>query len=258
MAVQVPRAEGRGWRRLLRPDLLAVLVGLGAWELVGRMLDGGDRLTPFTTVVSTAVRMLSDGEFNDMFSTIGLFAAGVGLSIVLAVATAAAMSGSRAISLLLRPYLYAFLAIPPLALVPIFMLLWGPTDGARIVAVMCFAYFPMAVSFAEAVEDAPAEAIEMARSFGASPLRLYFLVLLPSVATRLVAGVRIGAVRGLKGSVTAEVVMGGVGLGGLLRTYSAGFRLPELYATVLMVVLVSLIVYAGVHALEAHAERRMG
>lgn len=242
-------------RRLVRPDIGAVLVGLLAWELYGRADE--DKLTPFSTVVSTAWRMLGDGDLDPVLSTMALFAVGVGLSIGLALVTAALMSGSRAISKLVRPYLYLFLAVPPLALVPIFMLLWGPTDTSRIVAVMCFSYFAVAVMFAEAVEDAPHELVEMARAYGASPLRTFFRIRLPAVASRLVAGTRLGVIRGLKGSVTAEVVMGGVGLGGLLRTYSAGFQLPELYATVLVIVVLSIAIYVAVQIVEARIQRRI-
>lgn len=245
-------------RRLLRPDVLSVLAGLVAWEVYGRWLTDGDKLVPLTTVVSTAWRMLLDGEFAETASTMGLFAAGVGLSILLALVTAALMSSSRWISALLRPYLYVFLAIPPLALVPIFMLLWGPTDTARIVAVICFSYFAVAVMFAEAVEDAPHDLVEMARAYGASPLQVFLRIRIPAVAARLVAGARIGAIRGLKGSVTAEVVMAGVGIGGMLRTFSAGFQLPELYATVLMIVVISIAIYVAVQVVEAQIRRRVG
>jgi ABC-type nitrate/sulfonate/bicarbonate transport system permease component len=243
-------------RRLVRADVVAVALGLVAWEAYGRADE--DKLTPFTTVVSTAWRMLRDGDLDPVFSTVGLFVVGVGISTVLALVTAGLMSTSRTLAGLVRPYLYVFLAVPPLALVPIFMLLWGPTDTARIVAVVCFSYFGMAVMYAEAVEDAPGELVEMARAYGASPLRVFLRVRLPAVAPRLVAGTRVGVIRGLKGSVTAEVVMAGVGLGGLLRTYSAGFQLPELYATVLVIVVLSIAIYVAVQIVEARIQRRIG
>lgn len=244
-------------RRLLRPDVISVAAGLIAWEVYGRLLTDGDKLVPLTTVVSTAWRMLRDGELSPVVSTMALFAAGVGLSILLGLITAALMSSSRWVSALVRPYLYMFLAVPPLALVPIFMLLWGPTDTARVIAVLSFSCFPVAVMFAEAVEDAPHEMVEMARAYGASPLKVFLRVRVPAVAARLVAGTRLGLIRGLKGSVTAEVVMAGVGLGGMLRSYSSGFRLPELYATVLVIVVLSVAIYVAIQVVEARIRRRL-
>lgn len=194
-------------RRLLRPDLIALVAGLILWEVYGQ-LDDGKRVTPFTQVVETAWAMLGDGEFNDIFSTLLLFVVALAVSLILALFTTALMSMSKVIATLARPYLYAFLAIPPLSLVPVFMLVWGPTDLARAVAVFFFAYFAIAVIFVEAVNDAPEQEMEMARSFGASKMKLFVHVQIPAVAERLIAGLRIGAVRGLKGAVTAEVVMG--------------------------------------------------
>lgn len=244
-------------RRALRIDVLSLLAGAVLWELIGRSGDG-QRLPPFSTVVGTTWRMLGDGEFNTTLSTMALFGVGVLLSIVLAVLTAALASALPVAGALIKPYLFVFLALPPLALVPIFMLLWGPTDGARVVVVLTFAYFPLAVLFSDAVDDAPAESLEMARSFGATPMRVFFRVRVPAVAGRLIAGTRLGVVRGLKGSITAEAVMGGVGLGGLLRTFGAGFQLEELYATVLVVIVLSVAIYAAVRAAEQYVERSMG
>lgn len=244
-------------RRVVRIDVLSLLAGALLWELIGRSGDG-EKLPPFSEVVSAAWRMLLDGEFDTTLSTMGLFGAGVLLSIVLAVLTAALISALPFVGQLVKPYLFVFLALPPLALVPIFMLLWGPTDGARVAVVLTFAYFPLAVLFSAAVEDAPPENVEMARSFGASPLRTFFRVRVPAVAGRLVAGTRLGVVRGLKGSITAEAVMGGVGLGGLLRTFGAGFQLVELYATVLVVMVLSVVIYTAVRTAERYVERSMG
>lgn len=241
--------------RFLRPDALSLLLGIAAWEIYGRLEP--DRITPFSKVLSTALRMLRNGEFNEIFSTAGLFGVAVVASLMLAVVTAALMSGSRAMSKLIHPYLYVFLSLPPLALVPVFMLLWGPTTAARIIAVMFYVYFPVSIIFAEAVRDAPLEVVEMAQAFGASRLQLFVRVRVPAVAVRLVAGAGIGAVRGLKGAVTTEVVMGGVGLGGLLRTFSAGFQLPEMYATILAIVALSLVVYVAVRVAERLIQRRV-
>ena len=104
--------------------------------------------------------------------------------------------------------------------------------------------------------QAPAHLFEMGRSFTASMPRQLVSIFLPATAPTLLAGVRIAVVQGIKGVVSAEILIGVVGIGKLLQTATTTFDLPSLYAQILMLLVLSVIVYFGLDLVEQRASRR--
>ena len=80
-------------------------------------------------------------------------------------------------------------------------------------------------------------------------------VVLPAVAPLLLNGARLAVVQAIKGLVTAEMIIGVVGVGKLIVTASETFDMPQLYAVVLTIVAVSVAAYVVLSALEHRASR---
>jgi ABC-type nitrate/sulfonate/bicarbonate transport system permease component len=95
----------------------------------------------------------------------------------------------------------------------------------------------------------------MALSYGGRRLSVLRTVAIPAATPRLLEALRIAVVRGIKGAVNAELIIGVVGVGRLLRSYSAGYRIEELYATVLLILIASLFTYFLIERLERRATR---
>jgi ABC-type nitrate/sulfonate/bicarbonate transport system permease component len=177
----------------------------------------------------------------------------LGAAVVTAIVTTILFTVVPALHRLARPYFYMAMAVPPLAVVPFFMLIWGPSLTARVATVWLFTYFVLAVMATEALEHSPRDLREMARAYGGRTLSVLRTVAIPAATPRLVEALRIAVVRGIKGAVNAELIIGIVGVGRLLRSYSAGYRIEELYATVLLVLVASLVTYLLIERVEARA-----
>jgi NitT/TauT family transport system permease protein len=83
------------------------------------------------------------------------------------------------------------------------------------------------------------ELIQMARSFGASPAKIFFKVRLPMSYGHIQAGLRMGMARGVDGNVTGEVLIAAVGLGGLVTQYGRSYTTDKLFAVVIVIVILS-------------------
>ena len=233
-------------------EVLSLATGALAWELLARFRDLA-WLPPLSDVLATVDDILQDGALGALASTAWIFVLGMLAAMATAMVTTTLFALVPPVHRLARPYFYMAMAVPPLAVVPFFMLIWGPSLTARVATVWLFTYFVLAVMATEALEHSPRDLRDMARAYGGRRLSVLRTVAIPAASPRLLEALRIAVVRGIKGAVNAELIIGVVGVGRLLRSYSAGYRIEELYATVLLVLVASLVTYFLIERLEARA-----
>ena len=100
--------------------------------------------------------------------------------------------------------------------------------------------------------------VEMARAFGARRHQLYTKVLVLSALPEILAGVRLGAIRGVKGVVIGQLLVAIIGVGELFELYSQHFLMEEFWALVLVVFLFAFAVSETIAALERRVEYYAG
>ncbi len=235
-------------------EVVSLLSGALVWELAARLRDL-PWLPPLSRVLATTDDILRDGALGALSSTAYIFVLGILAAMGTAIVTTVLFTLVPAVHRLARPYFYMAMAVPPLAVVPFFMLIWGPSLTARVATVWLFTYFVLAVMATEALEHSPRDLRDMALSYGGRRLSVLRTVAIPAATPRLLEALRIAVVRGIKGAVNAELIIGVVGVGRLLRSYSAGYRIEELYATVLLILIASLFTYFLIERLERRATR---
>jgi NitT/TauT family transport system permease protein len=76
--------------------------------------------------------------------------------------------------------------------------------------------------------------LEMGRSFGASRFALYGKILLLAALPEILAGVRLGVIRGVKGIVIGQLLVAIIGVGYLFEIYSRNFLMEEFWAFIVM------------------------
>jgi ABC-type nitrate/sulfonate/bicarbonate transport system permease component len=154
---------------------------------------------------------------------------------------------------LAEPYIQALLAVPVSPLVPLFMIVFGTGLAARVATVFVFGVAVLVVNVTAGVRLTPPLLVRMAQSFGARPVQVFRLVVLPAALPGVMAGLRLASGRAVVGTVVSELIIISVGLGRMLSQYSASFEVANLYA--LVVVLLSL--GLGVAFAMARLERRV-
>lgn len=181
----------------------------------------------------------------------------IGLAITFAVSAvlASLMAASDIIDDALLPYVNGFMAVPHIALIPMFTFIWGNSETTRIVTTISFVISPVILTWATALKVSPAELLEMSSSFGAGRLQRTRYVLLPGAIAPIITGLRIGVVQGIKGVVSAEVIIGVVGVGKLITTASHTFDIAALYAIVLVIIAISIASYLALTAIERRFTR---
>lgn len=224
-------------RRVLSLVLVAVV-----WEIAGQLkIDAS--FPALSTAVGAWFNLIISGRLTrELMTTFLTFAAGLAIALVLGFAIGVLVGRYRWAERLLGPYIYAFMAAPTLVYVPVLVIWFGTEVASRIALVVAFAIFPIILNTIAGVRHSDANLVEMARSFQATPQQVIFKVLVPNAVPLVMAGIRVGAGRAVKGVITAEVFLTIVGLGGLIQSFGSSYRTDLLLATVGTVVVFGLVV----------------
>jgi NitT/TauT family transport system permease protein len=147
-----------------------------------------------------------------------------------------------------------FVSAPISAVVPILMAVVGIGETTVVVTVFLFAVFVIIVDTQVGVRQADRSLVEMARCFGARPYQLYTKILFLSALPEILAGVRLGVIRGVKGVVIGQLLIAIIGVGELFELYSQNFLMEEFWALVIIVFVFAFAVSEAVAFLERRVE----
>jgi NitT/TauT family transport system permease protein len=240
------------------PMMASLLIWCVAWEVVGR-LELVFLLPPFTEVLAAMRELLQTEKFwSATATTLKCFALGMAFAIAVGVPLGLLMGRSTAADRLIGMWVNLFVSAPLSALVPVLMILFGMGETTIVVSVFLFAIWIIALDTQAGVKHITPSLIEMARSFGAGRRDLYLKIILLAALPEILAGIRIGLIRGVKGVVIGQLLVSIIGYGELFELYSRSFLMEEFWALTIVLFAFALIVAELVGMLEKRIEYYAG
>jgi NitT/TauT family transport system permease protein len=216
------------------PIALSLLVWCLVWEVVGR-LGLISLIPPFTEVLATMPAVMGSASFAEAAKiTFQAYGIGMGLSLTIGIGLGILMGRIRAIGELMGMWVNIFESSPLTAVVPALIALLGFGLSTMIVTVFVFSVWVIALDTQVGVERVSPSLVEMGRSFGASKRDLYLKILFFAALPELLAGIRLGLIRGLKGVIIGQLLIAVVGMGYLFELYSRSFLMPEFWALLIL------------------------
>jgi NitT/TauT family transport system permease protein len=216
------------------PMAFSLLVWFVLWEVVGR-LELVSLIPPFVDVLAALVEVVPSPTFIEAASiTLQAFVIGMALSFVVGIGVGILMGTSRAVGSLMGMWVNIFESSPLTAVVPALMALLGFGLPTMIVTVFLFSVWVIALDTQVGVERVNPSLVEMGRSFGASKRVLYWQIVLRAALPELLAGIRLGIIRGLKGVIIGQLLIAVIGVGYLFELYSRNFLMPEFWALLIV------------------------
>ena len=217
------------------PPWLALGVWALLWEIVGQ-LDIIMLIPPLSAVFAAMGNVLLTSSFLEAIGiTLEAFGIGMALSLFVGITVGVAMGRIRAVDNVMGMWINIFESSPITAVVPLLLAVLGFGMQTMVVTVFLFSVWVIALDTQVGVKHASASLVEMARSFGASKRDLYAKVILWAALPEILAGIRLGVIRGVRGVVIGQLLIAIVGVGFLFETYSRKFIMPEFWALVLIV-----------------------
>jgi NitT/TauT family transport system permease protein len=233
--------------------LLSLVVWFVIWEIVGQ-LQLSSIVPPFSAVVVAAFTILPTEKFaSAALISLRSFGLGMALAIAVGIPLGILMARTQSIGRILGMWVNIFVSAPISALVPLLMAVIGIGETTVVVTVFLFAVFVITLDTQVGIARADRSLVEMARSFGATRGQLYRKVLILAALPEILAGLRLGAIRGVKGVVIGQLLVAIIGVGELFELYSNHFLMEEFWALVIIVFLFAFAVSEAI----ALAERRV-
>jgi ABC-type nitrate/sulfonate/bicarbonate transport system permease component len=189
-----------------------------------------------------------------------LLDAGVGFAAGLLVAFVVAVLFvlSQTIEAAFLPIAMIIRSVPLVAMTPVITLVFGRGLLGTTVVSGIVVFFPSLVIMVFGLRSAPRQAADLCRAYGASPWMTLRKVALPSALPSIFASARIAVPGALIGALLAEWLATGKGLGAQMLSDGATFLYDDLWASVVVITVVSVLIYAAVGVLETVVLARFG
>ncbi|MBM3347478.1 MAG: ABC transporter permease [Betaproteobacteria bacterium] len=158
----------------------------------------------------------------------------------------------RLVSLAASPVIEFLRQLPPLAMLPVFLLFLGLGFRAQVAIVIWAAIWPILLNTITGARGVDERLKKAARTLGAGRRDIFLKVALPSALPTIMTGVRLGASYAFLVLVAAEMVGADSGLGFLILNNQYTFKIPQMYAAILILALLGVILNYGLIALERH------
>jgi ABC-type nitrate/sulfonate/bicarbonate transport system permease component len=222
-------------------NILSIATLAVLWEVAGRMMDT-TLIPPLSKIASAWLRLLMNGKLiENLAMSLWTLVAGFLLAVALGIIIGVLMGRFRQVEHFLDLYINALMSAPMTAFVPLLIMWFGLGVQSRIAIVFLFAFFVIVINTMTGVKQVDRIFVEMARSFGAKELEVFFKVVLPAAMPAIMAGVSIGMGRAVKGMVTAEMLLTLTGVGGMIMQYGSAFATDALFAVILTILMVAMI-----------------
>ncbi|KSV84138.1 ABC transporter permease [Sinorhizobium sp. GL28] len=196
------------------------LVGFALWLLIWQWattagpLAGISGIPTMSAAVGEAIGLVGDAGFwSAIGETLAMALAGLAIAlvvgIVLGVLTAIWAPANEA----LDPTIQFLRPLPAVVILPLMLLILGPTRELGIFLAAYGALWPILVQIQIGVRDVDPVALDTARAMTLPWMKIQTAVVLPSAAPYIMTGVRIGATAALMLAIGAGLLGGAPGLG---------------------------------------------
>lgn len=182
----------------------------------------------------TLIGLLGTGWFwVSVWNTVSVSLLGIVIVIAIAIPLASAIhrsTGVRESTWFLIEFLKP---IPPVALIPLGLLLWGPTEVLKLILVVFASLWPLLTQLIYGFREVSGTAIEVSKVYRFSPWQRTSRIVLPSILPFAVTGLRISITIALVVAIVVEYIGGVAGMGQELVLSQLNGLLLQTYAIIL-------------------------
>lgn len=199
--------------KVIKTGIVSWLIVFLFWGLGSLQYD--EIFLPSPAETWTAIKeLVSNGTlWADIAASVNRVLKGWGLAVVIAVPVGLVVGHFKPIRWIVEPILSLFRFIPAIALTSLFLMWFGVDDTSKVALILYAAFFQVLVNTIAGVVATDHSLMEAASCMGASRLRVFFTVVLPSAVPNIFTGIRLGLSSSIICVIAAEMLVGNDGLG---------------------------------------------
>lgn len=238
---------------------LGALAGLAiAWQLLALMAGDPVSWPAFTDVLARlwSAWVTEPTAWTDAVApSLGRLLAGWTGAVVAGVALGTLIGLSATARDYLGPAISFLRAIPPPALLPLFIVLLGIGDGMKAAVIGFGAVWPIVLNTADGVASVEPLQRDTARAYRIGFSDELLRIILPAAAPRIFAGLRISLSIAVILMVISEMIATVDGVGFALVQAQRSFRTLDVWAAIVLLGIIGYALNAGLAAVEGRALR---
>ncbi|MFB8085174.1 ABC transporter permease [Streptomyces sp. NPDC055992] len=253
------RAAGTPKKRRGTGRLTSVLLGLAsaALGLLAWTALAGSGINGFPGPVVVARRageLIADGTLSeDAGASLKRVLTGYVLGVALAIPVGFVMGWYPLVRRLMEPWLQFFRMVPPLAIIPLAIVLMGIDETPKIFVIFLAAFLSCVVSTFQGVVAVDVTLVNAARVLGARDPQVFLGVVVPASTPFILVGMRIGLGASWATVVAAELIAAQGGLGYRMQQAQVYYDLPTIFVQLIAIGAIGL----AMDRLLLLAERRL-
>jgi NitT/TauT family transport system permease protein len=209
-----------------------------------------------TAAIADAVQGLANGSLTGPLGTTVLeVAVSFAIAGVAGLGTGYLMWRYHALGRAWEPWVAGLFAAPLILLYPIPMVIFGRTSTAIIAQAAAMAVLPVVLYTRQGFSAIPAQLLKVAAVNRLTRWQAFRHVFLPAAAPTLITGLRLGLTYILVGVISVEYLASTGGLGYAINFAYLQFNMPQVYAAVVLVLLLAAILLGLLGRLQTLVRR---
>jgi NitT/TauT family transport system permease protein len=229
---------------------LIYLALLAAWELLAHLLKVPIWILPAPSAIFEAAVKWAPELAHNTWVTLRETVVGFLLAIVLSLPLAILISLNPLARQLLYPILLGLQSVPKVAIAPLVILWFGLSEWPKIIVVVLVCFFPILVNMVAGLEAVPKTMLDLMRSLGASPHKVFRRLRVPVALPHFFTGCKVAVTFAVIGAVISEFVAAQDGLGYLILISTAQSQTPLAFAAIALLTVLSIALFHGIEFIE--------
>jgi len=208
--------------------IVPIAVFLAIWEIVARLnlAPGHFFFPPFSTVVAEFYYLTANGVLGRNFlSSLARVLIGFSTGSIAGLLMGTIMGWKDVANKALSPIVSLLYPIPALGWLPLLMLWLGVGEALPITIIFICSFFPIAYNTATGIRTVDKNYIQVARTLGASDMKILTTVVMPLALPNIFTGLRLESGMAWRVILAAEMVAIPTGIGALMMRAQSLIRM---------------------------------
>lgn len=224
---------------LLVLNAISIAAGIAIWWVLA--LNGFQFPTPDEVVVK-AIALWNAGILQeDILASLGRVLSGFLLGSALAIPVGFLMGWYTVARGLFEPWIQFFRTIPPLALLPLVLVLLGIGEVPKVFVIFLAAFLACVISTYQGVVTVDKTLINAARVLGAKDGTIFVRVVVPASTPFILVGMRVGLGSSWATLVAAELLAAQAGLGYRMQNAQLYYDLATIFVGIVLIGILGLV-----------------
>ncbi|WP_238476308.1 ABC transporter permease [Agromyces mariniharenae] len=225
--------------KLLILNAISIVGGIALWWVLA--LNGFQFPTP-PEVVAKAVQLWQAGILQqDILASLGRVLTGFLLGSAAAIPVGFLMGWYTVARGLFEPWIQFFRTIPPLALLPLVLVLLGIGEVPKVFVIFLAAFLACVISTYQGVVNVDRTMINAARVLGAKDGTIFLKVVVPASTPFILVGMRVGLGSAWATLVAAELLAAQAGLGYRMQQAQLYYDLATIFVGIVIIGILGLV-----------------